>query len=191
MRLNRRIERYRPSGILVIVAGKPDATKTYLSAMRGRRSSVADLDPHPWSGAPCSAKGFDGISVSSRWSRCCCCREDWALNTRACRPWSRKRQKSRLPSSCRDAIGNYRFGHTFGTPVNFNAVGQIKPLGHLTLKGSLLLGIQEPTGRMTISTSHGKVYATLNAATAGNLFTYTITGGTGNGCMSPARVRLD
>ena len=77
------------------------------------------------------------------------------------------------------AIGTYRFGHTFGTPVNFSAVGQIKPLGHLTLKGSLLLGIQNPTGRVTISTAHGKVYATLNASSAGEVFTYKITGGTG------------
>jgi hypothetical protein len=77
------------------------------------------------------------------------------------------------------AIGTYRLGHAFGTPVNFSAVGQIKPLGHLTLKGSLLLGIKDPTGRMTMSTAHGKVFATLNASSAGEVFTYTITGGTG------------
>ena len=77
------------------------------------------------------------------------------------------------------AIGSYHFGRSIGTPVNFSAVGLIKPLGHLTLKGSMLLGIQNPTGRVTISTGHGKVFATLNASSPGDLFAFEITGGTG------------
>jgi hypothetical protein len=77
------------------------------------------------------------------------------------------------------AIGTYRFGSGFGTPLNFSAVGLIKPLGRLKVKGSMLLGIQNPMGRLTMTTAHGKVFATLNSSSPGNLFTYTITGGTG------------
>jgi len=77
------------------------------------------------------------------------------------------------------AIGNYRFGHGLGTPINFGAIGLIKPLGGLTLKGSMLFEIQNPTGQVTISTSHGKVFATLSATSPGSVFSYTITGGTG------------
>jgi hypothetical protein len=76
------------------------------------------------------------------------------------------------------AIGNYRSGHGLGAPINFTGLGSINPLSRLMLKGTLLLNVPNPAGKLVLSTLHGKVYVTLSKASGAIPFSYTITGGT-------------
>jgi hypothetical protein len=70
------------------------------------------------------------------------------------------------------ARGTYR---ATGSGFTFTGTGTVSPLGHSTLKGSLLI----PTGQLTVSTRHGKVFANLSLPQLGAPVSYTITGGTG------------
>jgi len=72
------------------------------------------------------------------------------------------------------AKGTYRSGRAAGSAFTFTGTGTVTPLGHATLKGSLLI----PTGQLTVSTRHGKVFANLSTAGLGTPVSYTITGGT-------------
>jgi hypothetical protein len=77
------------------------------------------------------------------------------------------------------ARGTYHSGKALGSPVSFSGKGPVTPLGHATVKGSLQLDVQMPTGQITLTARHTRIFANLSTAGLGQPFFYTITGGTG------------
>ncbi len=76
------------------------------------------------------------------------------------------------------AKGTYSSRRAPGAPLNFTAAGAITPIGRVSLKGSIEVNAQSPTGRLTISTGHGKLFAELSALEPSDAYLVTITGGT-------------
>jgi hypothetical protein len=84
------------------------------------------------------------------------------------------------------AKGPWRTGRAATAPVHFSATGSVSPLGHISLKGSLLsvdYSYEAPAGKLTVTTRHGKVFVNLTylyqlGTAFHQLYSYEITGGT-------------